>query len=97
MGKTYSSLSTMKSIITNDLEHCIHCGRKAEHVHHVCEGSDKRWSEEFKLMIPMCHMCHMELHHNQEMNIYYKKKAQEAFMKTYPDKVWREYFRKSYL
>lgn len=99
MGKKpqYSTLSTMTSIITDDLEHCIECGRKAEHVHHVCEGSDKRWSEYFKLMIPMCAMCHMELHSNQEMNEWYKRLAQEKFMETYPGESWRTYFRRNYL
>lgn len=97
MGKTYSTLRNMDSIITKDLVHCIHCGRVATDCHHICEGSDKRWSEEFKLMIPMCHGCHMELHNNSEMNYYYKREAQEAFLAKYPDKRWLDYFRKNYI
>lgn len=100
MGKikiTYSTLSTMKSIITDDLEHCIECGYRAEDCHHVYEGPDKRWSEHFKLMVPMCHMCHMELHNNQHMNDFYKRLGQEAFEREYPDVTFTVFFRRNYL
>lgn len=87
----------MKSIITDDLEHCIECGYAAEDCHHCLEGPDKVWSEKYKLMVPMCHMCHMELHNNQEINLYYKRLAQEAFEKKYPGEQFNKIFRRNYL
>lgn len=92
----YSTISTMQSIMTDDLEHCINCGRKATHCHHCINGSDKRWSEKFLLLVPMCHECHMQLHNNAEMERHYKKLAQEAFEEVHPDKKWLDYFLKNY-
>lgn len=87
----------MKSILTEDTTHCIVCGRIADHCHHVFEGPDKAWSENFDLMIPMCETCHRLLHDNQRMNEYYKRLCQAAWQKKYPELKWQEYFRKNYL
>lgn len=98
MGKvTYSTLSNMWSIITDDLDVCYECQRKAEDCHHIFEGPDKRWSQKYGLMIPMCHMCHMELHSNQEMNDWYKKLGQAVFQEKHPDIIFNHIFRRNYL
>lgn len=98
MGKvTYSTLRNMDSIVVDDLEHCACCGTEATDCHHIYEGPDKRWSEKYLLMIPLCHKCHMKLHDNQEMNTYYKILGQRAFEREHPGIDFKTIFRKNYL
>jgi hypothetical protein len=50
------------SIITNDLEHCIECGRPYINKHEIFYGTGKRQlSIKYGLVIPLC----QQNHHNQ--------------------------------
>lgn len=96
----YSTLSTMKSIMTDNTSICFcpDCGRTATDCHHCFEGNNKELSEKFKLMIPLCREHHMELHVNQEMNIYFKKLGQIAFEKEIGTREqFRTIFGRNYL
>lgn len=77
----YSTIGNMKSLLTGITDVCIvtGCCNEATDCHHIFEGKNKQLSEKFKLMIPMCHEHHMELHNNQDMNIHFKKIGQVAF------------------
>ena len=44
----------LKSIITQDLEHCYLCGAPNPQIHHIFNGSMKRKSERFGLIMPLC-------------------------------------------
>lgn len=97
MGKAYSSLGNMRSLLTDDTEFCVECGSPAVHCHHIYEGPDKPWSEEFNLMIPLCVRCHAKIHVNQLMNDSYKRLGQQAFEKSFKNLKFTDYFRRSYL
>lgn len=99
MGKAYSTLSTMKSLLTDDLEHCLACGSRATDCHHIYGASNKKWSEEFNLMIPLCHQCHMQMHDEKEqkMNRFYKQLGQEVFQMSFPNLRFQDYFGKNYI
>ena len=48
------------SIITDDLEHCYICGSPRVEIHHIFGGANRKNSERYGLIVPLCH-----LHHNE--------------------------------
>lgn len=69
------------SIMTNDMETCYVCGVRADDIHHVFHGSDKKLSEELGLMVPLCRNCHNRVHHvDGEYDHLLKAEAQRAYL-----------------
>lgn len=60
----------MRSIITDDLNHCVLCGRPAE-LHHICGGYNRTLSTKDGLILPLCPEHHREganaVHQNADM------------------------------
>lgn len=77
------------SILTNDLEHCIECGRNNCEKHEVFFGTaNRKLSIEDGLVIPLCKAEHHKgnligIHQDQKLNEKWKKKAQRK---------WQEYY-----
>ena len=71
------------SILTNDLEHCVICGARKEHLHEVCFGRNRINSIKFGLVLPLCSTHHTEMHKNKEWQDYWHVVAQKRFMKYY--------------
>lgn len=70
--------------------------------HHVMFGtSDRRLSERYGLKVYLCPEHHRfgsdAVHMNKGNDLILRRAAQEAFIKTYPDKDWMEIFGKNYL
>lgn len=88
-----------KSIITNDLEHCYFCGAPYPQMHHIFNKADKKKSEKYGLMMPLCMN-----HHTGAEGIHTfpdKMKATREFGQTmfelyYPDLNFLEIFGKNY-
>ena len=98
--KTYKQTKLERnrfSILTNDLEHCIICGVKKEHLHEVFFGRNRLNSIRYGLVIPLCSMHHIEMHKNKEWQEYWHKKGQQAFIAYYPDIDFLEIFKFNYL
>lgn len=80
------------SIITNDLEHCVECGRNNIELHEVFFGtSNRKISIEDGLVIPLCKEFHHAgnlkgIHKNIDLNLKWKKIAQEK---------WQEYYKRT--
>lgn len=80
------------SILTNDLEHCIECGRNNVELHEVFFGTaNRRLSIEDGLVIPLCKAQHhsgnlIGIHQDINLNLKWKEKAQ---------KKWQEYYGRS--
>lgn len=52
----------MRSIITNDLEHCLICGSPTVAIHHAINGNPgRKLADEDGLLIPLC-----PKHHNMD-------------------------------
>ena len=71
------------SILTNDLNRCILCGAKKEHLHEVCFGRNRINSIKYGLVIPLCSLHHTEMHRNKEWQEYWHIMAQKRFMEYY--------------
>jgi len=93
------------SIITNDLMHCIVCGRGDVNLHEIFGGRNRQNSKDYGLVIPLC----QEYHHNQYKSIgihfdkklmdYWHIKGQEIAMQHYnwTEEEFRKIFYKSYI
>lgn len=72
------------SIMTDDYYTCYVCGRRADEMHHVMHGADKKLSEMTGLMVPLCRDCHNKVHHQGgELDLMLKQEAQRAFIRKY--------------
>lgn len=89
----------MESVIVTDMETCVECGRRAEHIHHCIHGTaNRKLADKYKLVVPMCHICHSMLHDREpDMDLHYQQMAERAFNKAYPNLNFREIFGQSYL
>lgn len=89
----------LKSIMTNDWEHCFVCGRQRQQVHHVIGGAYRKKSEKYGLIIPICNECHREVHDapDQELNKKLKANAQADFMMDHTYAEWMKQFDRNYM
>ena len=85
------------SIFTEDLDHCIICGRKRDNLHEVFFGRNRQLSIQFGLVIPLCIECHREMHKSKELQEVWHKKGQVVFEQTYPELEFIKIFRYNYL
>lgn len=91
-----------KGIITEYNDNCILCGTPTFETHHCCYGrSERKLSDEDGLMIPLCRICHDDLHRNGTAGKLSKIVGQLAFEKSMvaagkSEKLSREIFRKRY-
>ena len=70
------------SLFTDDLEHCIICKRKKEHLHEIFFGSNRKKSMQYNFVIPLCSTCHSEMHRNKEWQEYWHVKGQEYWERS---------------
>ena len=85
------------SILTSDLDHCVICNSKKDHLHEVFFGRNRLNSIKYGLVIPLCLNCHEEMHRNKEWQEYWHKKGQQAFIVHYPNLDFMEIFKINYL
>lgn len=92
------------SILTDDLEHCIICGKAPVNLHEIFYGSNRHNSIKHGLVIPLCtQSCHVGnaegIHADKELDLEWKQKGQQAFMKHYNKNVeeFISIFGKNYL
>lgn len=85
------------SILTDDLNHCIICGKKKDNLHEMFFGKDRVNSMKFNLIIPLCFSCHQEMHKNIEWQEYWHRQGQLMFEKKYPDLEFLDIFKRNYL
>jgi len=88
-----------KSIITDDLEHCIECGRSPVQLHHVFDGCHRQNSDVEGCVIPLCWNCHLKIHNepSQQMMHRWHRYAQAIWEEKNPDRDFVKVFGKNYL
>lgn len=89
------------SIITNDLEHCIVCGKNKNALHEVFYGSYRLVSIRYGMVIPLCLKHHTmglkSIHNDRQLDLYYKKLAQSIFIKRYSYDLFIKEFKIDYI
>lgn len=89
-----------KSIITKDMEHCYLCGAPATDMHHIFNAANKRKSEKYGLMMPLCMNCHTGdngVHTVPGKMRATKEFGQQMFELYYPNEDFLKIFGKNYL
>lgn len=75
--------------MTDDMGSCYVCGARADEIHHCMHGPDKKLSEKYGLMVPLCRKCHSKVHHvGGELDRILKQDAQRAFIRHYLGKCY---------
>jgi len=95
-------MSKIKSIVCDNMQYCIICGSPYVEIHHIFFGNpDRKLSDKYGLIVPLCHLHHNEppygAHFNREFNYELKRKGQQAFEKIYGHDKFIEIFKKIYL
>lgn len=90
------------SVLTQDMEHCIICGRNPVHRHHIFYGSaNRKLSDEDGYWVPLC-MGHHEtypeaVHRNHFFDLILKETAQRHYEQTHTREQFIARYGKSYL
>ncbi len=74
----------LESAFVDNLFECYECGSYDwVEVHHIFGGCNRKHSEEYGYILPLCHRCHNEppngVHHNKAKRRAYQRMAQEHF------------------
>jgi len=92
------------SLFTNDLEHCIICGKTPVNKHEIFGGSANRQkSMIYGLVIPLCTCEHHDqvncrgIHFDKKLREEWHIKGQTKFNEVYPDLNFKDIFKKNYL
>ena len=87
------------SLFTDDLEHCIICGVKKNHLHEIFFGSNRKKSMQYGFVIPLCTEHHAEMHINKDWQEYWHVKGQEYWEENIGNRdefirvFWRSYIK----
>ena len=84
------------SIFTDDLDHCIICGKRKDNLHEVIFGSNRLNSIKYGIVIPLCYKHHLECHKNSQLQRIWKQQAQIEFEKHYSNLDFTKIFGKNY-
>lgn len=89
------------SVFTEDMEHCIECGRQPVQYHHVFGGyaGNRDHATEDGLVIPLCLDHHINIHNdpNKRLERKWRTLAQAIFEETHTREEFRARYGRSYL
>ena len=68
-----------KSILTDDLEHCIICKMPAQDIHEIYGGKNRKVSMINNFCVPLCRNCHIRITNSEKDSIILKKLCQKKF------------------
>ena len=90
----------INSIITDNFEECFIChSRQGLSPHHCWHGrTNRKLSDKYGLIVPLCYKCHSDLHErNYQLNLYLMRVAQIEFEKKYSREEFMKIFGKNKL
>lgn len=92
-----------KSIVTEDMEHCLVCGTTSNiQIHHCIHGrANRKLSDKYGLVVPLCIYHHTgsnyAVHTNRELDLQIIQLAQRKFEEKYSHEEFMKVFMKNYL
>jgi hypothetical protein len=100
MKKKSSKLAKLErnrfSILTNNLDYCIICGKTKQDLNEIYPGRNRQNSMKYGLVIPMCRSCHTKYTNDRNMQLYWMKLGQEKFEEMY-EEDFISIFKRNYL
>lgn len=91
------------SLFTDNLDHCIICGKSPVNKHEIFGGRNRLNSIKYGLVIPLCTCEHHDqvncrgIHFDKKLRDEWHKKGQVVFEQIYPDLKFEDIFKKNYL
>ena len=85
------------SILTDDLSVCFKCKRPKNDLHEIYEGKNRQNSMIHGFVIPLCRECHFWIHHDIQMNEYYKQMCQKKFEENHTRDEFMDIIHRNYL
>lgn len=85
------------SILTENLESCIICGCKKQHIHEIFYGKNRQNSIDNGFCIPLCFDCHMKIHNHYELDLYWKRIVQSKYEEGHSREDFMNIIHKNYL
>ena len=91
-----------KSILQDDMDCCIICGRYGTEIHHIFYGNpNRKWSTKYGCVCGLCYDHHRGkygVHNgNKELDLKLKRMAQEKFEQVYQNIDFIAVFGRNYL
>ena len=94
-------MSGIKSILTDDLDHCLICGSPHVEIHHCIYGTaNRRIADKYGLVIALCREHHTGpygVHFDPVLDRDIKMGAQKMFERRYGRDKWMEIVGRNYL
>lgn len=85
------------SLFTDDLEHCIICGKRKNNLHEVFPGAFRLRSIKEHMVLPLCSLHHKQIHDDIELSLFWKRSCQKLFEKSRTRDEFIKIFGRSYL
>lgn len=92
-------MDTPRSAITDDMTVCIICQRPREQIHHIFRGINRDNSTKYGYLLPLCaehHTGPAGIHSNKQMDLFYRRKAQDHFEQTHTREDFIRVFGRNY-
>ena len=94
-------MKNTKSVIVNDLCHCVMCGKDPAQIHHIFFGvSNRKIADKDGYIIPLClehHTGQDGIHFDKKLDIYWKQIAQRHYELDHSREEFIERYGRSYL
>ncbi len=94
-------MSRTRSVIVDDMEHCVCCGKEMIQIHHIFYGTaNRKLSDQDGYVIPLCHNHHTGkegIHFNKDMDEYWKQIAQKHYEKHHSRQAFIKRYGRSWL
>lgn len=96
-------MKEIRSIITDDLDHCYICGTMQYlEYHHVFSGTaNRKMADKYNCIVRLCKGCHTEyphaVHRDAEQALKLKQDGQRAFEEKYGHEAFMQVFGRNYL
>ena len=82
---------TYKQILTDDMEHCIICGKSPVEIHHTMFGKNRKLATEDGLVVPLCFE-----HHRGTYGVHGREGHEtDLFLKRLSEIRWCLYYEKN--
>lgn len=84
------------SILTDNLDYCIMCGKPKQDLNEIYPGRNRQNSMKYGCVMPMCRLCHTKYTNDRNLQLYWMKLCQKKFNEIY-EEDFLSIFRRNYL
>lgn len=79
-------------------DYCELCGSVSNlEVHHLMRGSSREMADKYGYKLCVCHACHTAIHHDGDLEMQLRRKAEQAHVDQYGEQDLIQKFGKSHL